>query len=109
MAFHEKSSQFDQFPGEVASLFAAYSTAVPEVEPSVEFMPKLWDRIDKQQRITYSFRRLARGFVTVAAGLCLFLSSAVLIPPQISTSHAGTYVDVLADTDDGLDSSATAL
>lgn len=106
MAFQEKSSQFDRFPAELESLLATYRTAVPEVEPSVEFMPKLWERIDKQQRITYSFRRLARGFVTVAAGLSLFLSGAVLNPPQISTSHTGTYVDVLADSDDGSDSSA---
>jgi len=109
MAFHEKFSQFDKLPAELESLFSTYRASVPEVEPSIEFMPRLWERIDSQQRITYSFRRLARGFVTVAAALCLCLSAAVLNPPQTSTSHAGTYVDVLADTDDGPDSSVTAL
>jgi len=108
MVFRKTFSESDKLPAELESLFAAYRTALPEVDASPDFMPRLWERIDGRQRVTYSFSRLARGIVTVAAGLCLFLSSSMWSTPQISTSKAGTYVDVLADdsSDDSPDSIA---
>jgi len=81
---------------------------MPEVEPSSDFMPRLWEKIEGQQRVTYSFGKFARGFVSVAAGLCLFLSTSMWNPPQqTSTSKSGTYVDFLADeSDDAPDTAA---
>lgn len=105
MAFHHRSSEVGKLPAELESLFAAYRTSVPEVEPSSDFMPGLWERIDSQRRVTYRFRNLASGFVTAAAALCLFLTTSAWNVPQVSTAHTGTYVDLLADdTDDTADS-----
>jgi len=106
MGFRSASGD-DRFPAELESLFAAYRTSTLEVEASAEFMPRLWERIEGQQTVTYNFGRFARGFVSVAAGLCLMLSTSFLTPPQISTSKNGTYVDFLADdTDDSPDTAA---
>jgi len=107
MEFGSRFSESDRLPAELESLFAAYRAAVPEVDASPEFMPKLWERIDGRQRVSYGFSRLARAFVTAAAGLCLFLSSSMWNSPQVSTSKAGTYVDVLAE--DGSDESADSV
>ena len=106
MGFRYKASE-DRLPAELESLFAAYRTAMPEVEPSTDFMPRLWEKIEGQQRVTYNFGKFARGFVSLAAGLCLFLSTSMWNAPQVSTSKNGTYVEFLADdSDDAPDSAA---
>lgn len=91
----------DRFPQELDLLFASYRGAFGELEPSRHFLPNLWARIEQRQKLTYSFRRLASGYVTLAAALCLMLS-AVLWTPSQPAQYAATYVDVLAD--DGADS-----
>jgi len=79
---------------ELEALFASYrnSMSVPDATP--DFMPGLWNRIEQRRGVSYSFRRLASGFVTAAAAICLAMSLALWSPPQIT---ANTYVDVLAD------------
>lgn len=104
MAFYDKSSiNGERLPAEIEGLLASYRTALPVPEPSPEFLPKLWASIDSRPPVFYSVSRFARGFVTVAAGLCLLMSAALWVPPQIPASHNGTYVDILADdaADDG--------
>jgi len=95
-AKHKDRSE-DGLPSEIQGLLKTYRHAVEIPEASIEFMPKLWERIDRQQKITYGFRRLASRFVTAAAGICLLMSLATFNGSGLSTSHAGTYVDILSD------------
>ena len=86
-------------PAELESMFASYRTAVQVPDASPDFMPGLWSKIEQRQRITYGFRRMASGFVTAAAAICLMISFALYIPSQVQTS-AATYIEVLADSAD---------
>lgn len=109
--FNRKSGGLDEtFPTEVQTAFHAYRASVPDFEGSPEFMPKLWTRIESQQKVTYSFQRLASGFVTVSAALCMMFAVALWTPPAQSGSDRNTtYVEVLADDiadDGGADSAA---
>ena len=92
--------QENRVPAELESLFASYRTAVSVPDPSADFMPVLWSRIEQRQRVTYGFRRMASGFVTAAAAICLMISFALYNPPPIQTASAATYVEVLADSAD---------
>ena len=88
----------DSFPKEVQSAFHAYRESLPDFEGSPDFMPKLWDRIESQRKVTYSFRRIASGFVTVSAALCMTFAVVLWTPqPQATSSNSNTYVEVLAD------------
>ena len=94
----------DRFPAELAGVFQTYRESLPDFEGSPEFMPNLWDRIESQRTVTYSFRRIANGFVTVSAALCMMFAVALWVPPSPTASSApNTYVEVLADdtTEDG--------
>lgn len=79
---------------ELEALFASYRDSIEVPDATPDFMPGLWNRIEQRRTVTYSLRRLASGFVTAAAAICLMLSLAMWSPPQASAS---TYVDVLAD------------
>ena len=52
------------------ALFRAFAEC-PAPEPSANFMPNLWARIDSRQNLTFSFRRLANAFVTAAVAVSL--------------------------------------
>lgn len=97
--------EHDKWPAELESIFASYRTAIEEPEPSADFMPELWSRIEQRRRVTYSFGRLASGFVTAAAAICLIMSVALWTPSQVPVNGGATYVEVLADSemDSGLD------
>lgn len=86
-------------PKDLQALLATYRQALPDPEPSYDFMPQLWSKIEARQSVTYSFGRLARGLVTAALASCLVMS-AVLVAPLTSKAPAPvnrTYVEVLAD------------
>jgi hypothetical protein len=80
----------------LTGLWAEYRAAVPDSDPSPNFMPRLWQRIDARRNEQLSvFRRLAQA--CVMATLALALLMAVLIPElQKDQGLTGTYVDVLA-------------
>jgi len=86
----------ERMPGGLDALFASYNQAVRVPEPSADFMPGLWTKIEQRQRTSYSFRRLASGFVTAAAALCIAMSLAFYNPSTSSNTPVSTYVDVLA-------------
>lgn len=81
----------------IDALFASYRDSIEVPDATPDFMPGLWKRIEQRRSATYSFRRLASGFVTAAAALCLMMTLAMWSPPQ---NLAGTYVDALADDAD---------
>jgi hypothetical protein len=83
------------------ALLTAYRDACGDPEPSANFMPQLWQRIEKAQTFTLSFRRMARGFVTAAAALSLVMvaigiQSPSTRQPASGLGYSATYVEVLA-------------
>ncbi|HYO83890.1 MAG TPA: hypothetical protein VES20_20975 [Bryobacteraceae bacterium] len=101
----EHNMEDDRWPADLNELFCAYRTGTAVPEPSRDFMPGMWARIDARQKVTYRFRRLASGFVTAAAALCLLMSVALWSPAQQGSLSAETYVEALADdaADSGLE------
>ena len=80
------------------ALFQTYRNAFPDPEPSANFMPQLWQRIEARERSSTVFARLARTVVTAA----LALSSILALVVTVSHSHAAalpseTYVEVLEE------------
>lgn len=88
----------DRLGPEMGALLSSYKRALPAADASPEFMPALWARIEHRQSTTHGFRRMASGFVTAAAAICLMLSVALWAPPNPGqTQTVGAYIDVLAD------------
>jgi hypothetical protein len=81
---------------DLARLFATYRDAIPDPEPSSDFTPGVWRKIDGRRSSVRLFRRFAEAFVTVAAVLTILISS-VLIPHLRKVPvYTATYIDVLA-------------
>ena len=77
------------------SLFASYRVACPDREPSVNFMPNLWAKIEARHSFWSVFQQLAKGMTAASAALCLLLLVLNLVsPPQ---AHLGTpsYTEAL--------------
>ena len=75
-------------------LWAAYRQATPEPEPSINFMPELWTRIDGARPTSWAMplARLASRLLPLAAALTLAMSVYTWSPGPSSAS----YVDNLA-------------
>jgi len=83
---------------ELDALFRAYRAACPDPEPSANFMPELWRRIEERQRSIFFLGRWARAFVTAAAVLSLAMAAYLYIPHRHNSLFSGeSYVDVLAN------------
>jgi hypothetical protein len=87
------------------ALFKAYRVACEPREASVNFMPELWEKIERTQNATFSFRRIAKGFVTAAVALSMVLAiiGFVFSDPQNSPVFHGSYVEALAAHNEALD------
>jgi hypothetical protein len=77
----------------LSSLFAAYREACPDPEPSQDFMPQLWRKIEARRSFAYGVKRLAQGFIAAAAVASLVMG-AYLVQPQPRTPP--TYLELLA-------------
>src|SRR5579863_9008766 len=82
----------------LASLWAQYRGACPDPEPSPEFMPQLWERIEARRQATVSllFRRWAEVCVMAALALSLLVSVLLIPHSQRLPVYQFTYLDVLA-------------
>src|SRR5258708_10088593 len=82
-------------------IFRAYRVACEPREISPNFMPELWQKIDRVQNSMFSFRRIARGFVSAAAALSLVLATIAYPPaPDVSPVCNTAYVEALAAPSD---------
>jgi len=85
-----------ELPDELQSLMSAYRQSLPDPEPSANFMPALWTKIESRRSLTYSFGRFARGLVTAAVAACLVMSAMLVVPKSYTTTAVSSaYVDVL--------------
>jgi len=77
------------------ALFRAYGEACVAPEPSANFIPQLWQRIESRQTFSFFFGRVARGFVTAAVAATLAMAFYLTVP-RASGTYTSTYVEVLA-------------
>jgi len=89
--------RMDPIDDRLEGLWAEYRGACPDSDPAPDFMPRLWQRIEKRRSDSASvFRRLAQACAATALALALVIG-AVLIPHvQMDAFFAGTYADELA-------------
>jgi hypothetical protein len=87
--------------GRLDRLLAAYRDSLPEVEPSPQFLPGVWQKIDAAKPVSWIFP-LQRFAVRLVAGSAL--AAAILTgSAMLTTSHrlpdaedlGASYVDVL--------------
>jgi len=81
--------------GKLDEIFVAYRESLPDREPSVNFTPELWRRIDQRRKAAFSLPRFAKAFVTGALALCFMMTALTWTPPSISSAYTATYADVL--------------
>lgn len=79
------------------ALWVEYREACPDPDPAPEFMPRLWQQIEKRRNSNaLVFRRLAQICVMATLALTL-LMGAVLIPRmQAEAFFVGTYAEALS-------------
>lgn len=82
------------------ALFLAYREASPDPEPSVNFTPAMWAKIEAGQASTNLFGRMAKGLVTVALAATVVLGILVSTANVSSTGkdtsgYNGTYLEAL--------------
>jgi hypothetical protein len=77
------------------ALFRAYREACPNPEPSVNFMPELWQRIESRQTFTFSFKRMANALVTTAVALSIALGVYMSMHSS-NPNYSDSYLEALA-------------
>jgi hypothetical protein len=86
-----------EFEARLDDLFHTYRAACPDPEPSVNFMPEMWAKIEARQSSSTVFNRMAKALVTAALGasvIMALLSSSYSQPA--SPAYEGTYIQALA-------------
>jgi len=86
----------DRMEHKLDALFAEYRTACPDPEPSADFMPGMWKRIEARRVATVSvFRHWAQACVLATVALTVLIG-AVLIPRlQADPASNASYVEAL--------------
>lgn len=87
----------DSGEAQLDALFRAYRDACPDPQPSVNFMPDLWKRIDSRQSFTFSFKRMASALVTTAVALSIALSAYMSIHSSNPNYNSESYIEALAE------------
>jgi hypothetical protein len=87
----------DQFNEEINVLLAQYRGAISDPDPSADFMPKLWGRIEARRGFTLRIKKLTQLFLAGAAAMCLVMTGALVLPASHKPPMHSTYVDILAE------------
>src|SRR5580658_2002851 len=90
---HQGDNQGDRLD----ALFAEYRMACPDPEPSADFMPGMWKRIEARRVATVSvFKHWAQVCVMATVALTLLIG-AVLIPKfQDNAATGSSYLEALS-------------
>jgi hypothetical protein len=78
------------------SLFHAYRQACPDPEPSVNFMPEMWAKIEAREASGTVFNRLAKMLVTAALGASVVMALLSAAWNQPAPTYEGSYIQALA-------------
>ena len=88
--------QGDKLDARLNAMFAEYRAACPDPEPSADFMPSMWKRIEARRVATVSvFRHWAQ--VCVMATVALTVLIGVVLIPRLQNDPAvnASYVEAL--------------
>ena len=77
-------------------LFRAYRNACPDPEPSVNFMPELWAKIEAREACSTIFNRVAKTLVTAALGASVIMGLISASYSQPGAAYDGSYIQALA-------------
>jgi hypothetical protein len=95
---HENDSTAYRRDAELSALFAAYREACPDPEPSPNFTPEMWAKIEARQSFVHSLKRFAQGIVTAAAAASLVMGAYLYSPdPHSSPVYQNSYLELLAN------------
>ena len=78
------------------ALLTAFKGACPDRDPSTNFMPELWARIEARRTYTFSFRRMANALATAAVALSIALGVYMAIP-RTPAINSQSYIEALAE------------
>lgn len=76
-------------------LMGRYQAACPEIDPSADFMPRLWERIDMRRSLSWRLRGYARVIATAAATICFAIAVVQLAPIGRNPTYDRTYLEAL--------------
>jgi len=76
-------------------MLADYRAACPEIEPTVNFMPVLWQRIEGRRGFWFVFQREGRAVMTASAALCVVLLVLNFFYASQTRLNPPTYADAL--------------
>lgn len=79
------------------ALFREYAKACPDRDPSANFMPNLWGRIEARQRQAFSFRRMANALATAAVAFSVALGVYMAVPHASPINPNQGYIEALAE------------
>ena len=86
----------DAFSDELSSLFQKYKAAVPDPDPSANFVPELWRKIEARRTLILRVRKLTQVFVGAAAAVTLLFAMIQVVPGSYRSEVNGSYVEGLA-------------
>ncbi len=93
----------DQNEARLNGLLSAYRDACVPSEPSANFMPDLWRKIEARQRNSFIFQRISRWMMTTAALATVAMAFVTMVIPRGGSAfNAGTYVEILANVQPGM-------
>lgn len=78
-------------------LFREFAQACPDRDPSANFMPNVWRRIDARQSYAFSFRRMANALATAAVAFSIALGVYMAIPHHAQVNINQSYIEALAE------------
>jgi hypothetical protein len=82
---------------ELDRLLSAYRAACPDPEPSADFMPGLWRRIESRNHFAFRLRRWSQGVLAAAAVACTLMLGVAITQGSFGPE---SYVEALADERD---------
>lgn len=80
-------------------LFASYRSACPDPEPSANFGPAMWQRIEARRSPVLQWAMMSKRALVGATALCLVLGAVLGSAITNSPFYQSTYVEVLDASD----------
>ncbi len=85
----------NKFDGELDQLFHAWREICQDPEPSVNFMPEMWAKIEAREASTTVFSRFAKTLVTAALGASVLMGLLSWSYTRSAQSYEGSYIQAL--------------
>jgi hypothetical protein len=87
----------DRMEEKLDAMFAEYRMACPDPEPSADFMPGMWKRIEARRTATVSvFRHWAQACVMATVALTLLIGAVIIPKLQDKSTTSTSYLEALS-------------